>query len=147
VSVDKTGKWWVGDQPNDIREFLEAYASDGYKIGEFRMSRCECGSERFLLWADDNEGCAERQCESCKRHDFICDSEEYWEDAKPEEWKCIECESNAKVCNVGVGFSLYEDGEVRWLYIGVRCATCGILGCFAGWKVAYTPSRQLLDQA
>jgi len=147
VSVDKTGKWWVGDQPSDIREFLEAYAPDGYKVGEFRLAKCMCGSERFLLWADDDEGCARRQCESCKQSNFICDSEEYWEDAKPEQWKCIVCKSKASTCNVGVGFSLYEDGEIRWLYVGERCAICGVLGCFAGWKVAYAPSRQLLEQA
>jgi hypothetical protein len=23
---------------------------------------------------------------------------------------------------------------------------CGILGCFAGWKIDYAPSRQLLEQ-
>ncbi len=76
---------------------------------------------------------------------FICDSEEYWSDATPEQWKCIECGFTS--ANVGIGFSLYEDGEVRWLYVGERCANCGILGCFAGWKIAYSPSKQLLEQA
>jgi hypothetical protein len=144
MAVDRTGKWWVGDHPNDIREFLEAYSSDGYRVHEFRPSKCECGSERFLLRADDDEGCAQRQCETCGRKQFICDSEEYWADAKPEQWTCVECKANA--CNVGVGFSLYEDGQIRWLYVGERCAACGVLGCFAGWKIAYAPSRQLLDQ-
>jgi hypothetical protein len=37
-------------------------------------------------------------------------------------------------------------GEVRWLYVGDRYSNCGILGCYAGWKVAYTPSKQLLEQ-
>jgi hypothetical protein len=147
MPVDKTGKWWTGDQPSDVREYLEAYSSEGYKVDEFRQSKCQCGSEHFLLWADDDEGCAKRQCESCKRQHFICDSEEFWEDVKPTQWKCIECKPRIKVCNVGVGFSLYEDGEIRWLYVGVRCATCGVLGSFAGWKIAYAPSRQLIDQA
>ena len=108
VSIDSTGKWWIGDQPNDIREFLEAYASDGYKVDEFRLTKCTCGSERFLLWADDDEGCAKRQCESCKRSSFVGDSEEYREEAKPEQWKCTVCKSKAGTCNVGVGFSLYS---------------------------------------
>jgi len=50
------------------------------------------------------------------------------------------------ILNVGVGFSLYDDGEVRWLYLGERCSKCGILGCFAGWKVGYSPSKGLLEQ-
>jgi hypothetical protein len=146
MAVNKTGKWWIGDQPNDIREFLEAHASDGYEVHEFRLSKCECGSERFLLWADDDEGCAKRQCVICNRQHFICDSSDYWEDAKPVQWACVECEMESNAYNVGTGFSLYEDGDIRWLYIGVRCPVCGVLGCFAGWKIAYSPSRQLLDQ-
>jgi hypothetical protein len=36
---------------------------------------------------------------------------------------------------------------VHWLYVGCRCAKCGVLGCMVDWKVAYEPSLQLLDQA
>lgn len=146
MSIDKTGKWWVGDQPSDIREYLEAYGSAGYKVNEFRLAKCPCGSERFYFWADDDEDCARKQCESCEASSFIGDSEDYWEDANPKQWKCVICKSKAKVCNLGVGFSLYEDGEVRWLYVGQRCVDCGVLGCFAGWKIAYSPSRKLLEQ-
>ncbi len=75
---------------------------------------------------------------------YICDSEEYDADAKPVKYKCIECGSST--ANMGVGFSLYgDDGEIRWLYVGVRCTECGVLGCFAGWKIAYSPSKQLME--
>jgi hypothetical protein len=144
MSIDKSGKWWVGKQPDDLKEYLEAYSGDGYKVHEFRLARCACGNETFHLFADDNEGCAKRTCTSCGTSQFICDSQEYWSESEPAEWKCIECGSTS--ANVGVGFSLYEDGEIRWLYVGERCAGCGILGCFAGWKVAYAPSKQLLEQ-
>jgi hypothetical protein len=144
MSIDKSGKWWVGTNAGDINEYLGAYSADGYKTTQFRQAICTCGSDEFRLLADDDEGCAQRTCASCGGKHFICDSEEFWADASPEEWKCIECGSTRT--NVGVGFSLYEDGEVRWLYIGVRCAVCGILGCFAGWKVAYAPSKLLFNQ-
>ncbi len=146
MSVDTSGKWWVDSDPSDIAEFLEAYSSDsGYKTEVFRLSRCKCGSVQFLLEADDNEGTARRSCVKCKAEHFICDSGEYWEDSEPEKWRCVECKSIHT--NVGVGFSLYpEDKEVKWLYVGCRCAKCGVLGCFAGWKVAYVPSRHLFEQ-
>jgi hypothetical protein len=145
MSIDKSAKWWIGTDSNDIKEYLQAYAADGYKVSEFRLGKCSCGSDVFTLLADDDEGCARRTCVSCGQEEFICDSEEFWADASPEEWKCVECGSDR--ANVGVGFSLYEDGEIRWLYVGERCSNCGVLGCFAGWKVAYSPSKQLLDQA
>jgi hypothetical protein len=147
MSIDTSGKWWVGSEPDDIGEYLEAYSADGgYKTEEFRLSRCACGSVQFRLEADDNEGTARRTCAKCQTEHFICDSGEYWEDSEPEEWRCLECKSQHT--NVGVGFALYpEDKEVKWLYVGCRCAKCGILGCFAGWKVAYAPSRHLFEQA
>ena len=147
MSIDTTGKWWIGSEPSDIGRFLEAYSSDGdCKIHEFRLSRCQCGSVEFALTADDDEGVAQRICTKCKSAHFICDSEEFWNDSSPEKWICIECKSDHT--NVGVGFSLYpDDHEIKWIYVGCRCAMCGILGCFAGWKVAYTPSRHLIEQA
>ena len=146
MSVDTSGKWWVGSQPEDVREFLVACSADGYPIHEFRLSKCSCGSIQFKLAADDNEGTAHRTCETCGLEHYICDSEEYWEDSEPEALSCIECKS--KHANVGVGFWLYPDNsEVKWLYVGYRCANCGVLGCFADWKVAYAPSRHLFDKA
>jgi hypothetical protein len=144
VSIDKSGKWWVGSEPEDLRPYLEAYASEGYEVHEFRLARCSCGSNAFELFADDDEGTAKRICASCKSEHYICDSEEYWSECGPEQYRC-ECGSD--FCNVGVGFSLYPERDaIKWLYVGERCAKCGILGCFAGWKIAYTPSLQLMEQ-
>ena len=144
MTIDTSGEWWKGTKPTDIQEYLKAYSSDsGYKAEEFAISKCSCGSLEFELEADDNQGAAKRICLKCKKEHFICDSEEYWDDVEPENWECIECGSH--VTNIGVGFSLYpEDKEIKWLYLGVRCTICGILGCFAGWKVGYTPSRHLI---
>lgn len=146
MTIDTSGEWWVGSEPGDIKGFLEAYTEDEYLSDEFRLSKCTCGSVEFQLEADDEEGAAKRICAKCGSEHYICDSEEYWEDAEPETWECVECGS--KSANIGVGFSLYEDkGAIRWLYVGERCSKCGVLGCFAGWKIAYEPSLQLMEQA
>jgi hypothetical protein len=144
VTIDTSGKWWVGSSAQDIDEYLQAYSSDGYKTNVFRLAKCQCGSTEFELEADDDEGVARRTCVACCAVHFICDSQEYWEDASLQKWKCIECKST--IANVGVGFSLYEDDPkgIRWLYVGERCAKCGVLGCFAGWKVAESEALHLL---
>jgi len=110
------------------------------------LARCSCGSDTFYLDADDSQGVAKRTCSRCSREHFICDSEKFWAGASPERCKCIECDSDEM--NVGVGFSLYEDsqGGIRWLYVGVRCTRCGILGCFAGWKIAEVGSEHLMQK-
>ena len=88
--VDTSGKWWIGDTPEDIAEFLHAYSSKGYKATEFRLAKCQCGSLEFRLDADDNEGVARRTCVVCAREHFICDSNEYWAFGL----------NSAKACNV-----------------------------------------------
>src|SRR5262249_50125058 len=139
MTVDKTGEWWHGSSPQDIEEYLREFTAQAYPIHEFRLARCTCGSEVFRLEADDGEGVARRTCVRCANSHFMCDSEEYSEDAELEQCVCP-CEGDEM--NVGVGFALYpDDKEVKWLYVGCRCARCGVLGCYADWKIAYAPSR------
>jgi hypothetical protein len=145
MAIDKSGKWWIGSTPEDIGEYLDAFSEDSYPVHEFRLARCDCGSLEFRLDACDDEGVARRICARCKKEHFICDSEESWEEAEPEQWKCVECKS--KTTNIGVGFALYDDRKnIHWLYVGQRCARCGVLGCFASWKIGYGPSLPLIDQ-
>jgi hypothetical protein len=144
MAIDKSKKWWTGDEPDDLREYLGLFSEDSYPITEFRLATCTCGCKEFSLDADAEEGAARRVCKSCASRRFICDSAEFWEGSEPEGWKCIKCKS--RHTNIGVGFSLYHNGEdIRWMYIGVRCPACGILGCFADWKIAYSPSLHLMD--
>jgi hypothetical protein len=144
MSIDKSGPWWVGSDAADLREYLIDFTADGYVVHEFRSTTCPCGSSVFHLDADDTQGAAQRTCVACGSAHFICDSKEYWDEAEPE--RCA-CPCGSESMNVGAGFSLYpDDHEVRWLYLGGRCTECGVLGCYADWKIDYAPSRQLLDQ-
>ena len=145
MTIDTSGKWWVGSEPNDLAEYLAAFTADGYLATEFRIARCACGSTVFSLAIDSDEGAASRTCIECGQTHFVCDSAEYWDDASPKKWKCIgKCKS--KTANVCVGFALREDhNDVRWIYVGTRCSECGILGCYGDWKVDYSPSLQLMD--
>jgi hypothetical protein len=147
VAIDASGKWWVGDLPGDLDDYLRAYTEDRYPVTEFRLSKCQCGSVIFGISADTEEGVARRTCVNCKNKHHICDSEEFWAEASPKSWKCTVCGS--KHANVGVGFSMYDDDStgVKWLYLGERCVKCGTLGCFAEWKVALSDALHLLEKA
>ena len=134
--IDRSGKWWVGSEATDIETYLKAYKAKGHAVHETRLCKCGCGSIEFKLEADRDEGCAQRNCASCGEKHLICDSAEYWKDAEPESWACVEC--RGAICNLAVGFSLS---------VGNRCMGCGTLGSYVDWKVGYGPSHQLLDQA
>jgi hypothetical protein len=142
VTIDTSAEWWKGSEPTDLLEYLGALEGI-YPVDAFSLAKCSCGSMAFRLEFDKSEGVARRTCSRCSQTHFICDSEEYWSEAEPQTWQCVGCSSRDS--NIGVGFSLYEpDGDVRWLYVGVRCADCGILGCYADWKVGYGPSNHLI---
>jgi len=143
VSIDSSGTWWRGTEPRDIEAFLKAYTASKQPIREFRPCICPCGGKVFLLEGDPREGGARRTCFQCRTGFFIADSEENWDDFKPVACRCVECHTEPH--QAGVGFALDEHGEVLRIFVGVRCVNCGVLGCFAHWKIGYAPSRHLLD--
>ena len=145
MAIDESGEWWVGDSPADIGEYLQAFSEENYPVELFRMANCSCGCSTFRIDFDNTENVVRRTCENCDLQHFVCDSDEFWDDASPEVWKCVGCASLRH--HLGVGFALYHTKQdVHWLYVGVRCAKCGILACIADWKVGYGPSLQLIEQ-
>ncbi len=144
VTIDTSGKWWKGSSSQDIETYLKELYAESYPIHEHRLAVCECGSDVFSLQWIEDEGAVKRTCIKCSADHFVCDSEEAWE-GRPRKFKCVGCKSNA--ANLGVSFSLYEDrSAIRWVYVGHRCAACGVLGSFAEWKVGYAPSIDLLSR-
>ena len=143
MTISKSKRWWKGSTSADIEEYLRQYSAESYAISAYRPAMCDCGGVTFSLDVDDAEEAARRTCVACGREYMMCDSGEYWADADPE--RC-ECPCGSSVFNIGVGFSLYPgEPDIRWLFIGCRCDKCGVLGCYADWKVAYTPSVHLLN--
>jgi hypothetical protein len=144
MAIDRSGKWWKGSEADDLKEYLTAFTEDGSGIDKFRLAKCTCGAIDFNVRADRTEGVAMRICNACGLEHFICDSSEIWEAAKPRQ---IKCPCKANVFNVAVGFSMLKGTkDVRWIYVGIRCVKCGVLGCCVDWKIDYSPSVQLISQ-
>jgi hypothetical protein len=136
----------LGNLTGDILPFIIQYQASygGNEIDEFRVARCVCESEAFFFSYNEG-GAARRYCPECDAEHLICDSEDYYDPAKAIYWDCRECRHPR--CNLGVGFALSSDREfIRWLYIGQRCARCGLLDFCVSWKIMYGPSLQLMDQ-
>jgi DNA-directed RNA polymerase subunit RPC12/RpoP len=127
VAIDRSGKWWTGEDLNDLAEYLRELGVEGYAIDEVRESRCSlCGEGVFGLRADRTEGGAQRTCRGCGHKQLIADSDDYWEDCTPRTWKCV---CGGKDANLAVGYSPYADGaEVRWIAVAQRCVNCGVMG-------------------
>jgi hypothetical protein len=102
---------------------------------------CGQSSDGLAVAVDDDEGAATRRCLRCATKVPMLDSGDYLDDA---DLGAAACPCGHEQFDVAVGFSLRDDGEVRWLSIGLRCRSDGLLGVYADWKVDYTPSRQLL---
>jgi len=139
--IDKSGEWWTGDKFQDLATYLHEFTAQGYPAGHIAQSICECDGRVFRLEVDDEEGCARRTCTTCGHAAFIADSAEYWTDADPGP---AECPCGDDAFEVGVAFSLREDGDVRWITVGGRCVACGVLGAYADWKIDYSPTQHLL---
>jgi ribosomal protein S27AE len=141
--IDRTGRWWTGEDFGDLGDYLRMLTAEGYPADRILQSVCSCGGTTHRLRADPVEGVAQRTCVACGSGAFIADSEEEWSEARPQQWRCVCGHDTAEL---GVAFSLKRDGEVRWVTVGQRCTSCGVLGMMVDWKIGYGPSVHLLAQ-
>ena len=139
--IDKSGAWWKGAEFDDLVEYIRGFTAETYPADLVPQSACECGHVVFSVDYDGEQGCVRRTCVSCGRTGFIADSGDYWAEAHPVPLRCP-CGNHA--FELGVGFSLRESGDIRWITVGARCVACGILGAPTEWKVDYSPSAHLL---
>ncbi len=133
MALKKRGKYWYGDSQADIASELSRYSRlNGYTVLHFANAICKCGSSSFRLRLDDTEGAAVRVCTYCGDEHPIGDSGEYLSESTLEE---CECPCGGDTFEITAGVSLYEDTEdVRWVYLGCRCPTCGLTSCYGDWK-------------
>ena len=144
MAIDTSRAWWIGDSGEDIPAYLRAFSADQYPVRRTGLAACRgCGSDRFAVRIDDEEGCAERSCASCGQTVLMFDSADYVEDAS---FADAACPCGGETFNVAGGFALRDDGEVHWVYVGLRCTRDGVLGCYADWKIEYSPTSHLFDR-
>jgi translation initiation factor 2 beta subunit (eIF-2beta)/eIF-5 len=143
MALKKRGKFFYGESQADIREALRRHgAHNGYEPVHFADAVCTCGARKFRLLLDDEEGVAIRVCSACGNKHPLGDSEEYLDEASPEE---CECPCGNSIFELTVGVALYASSEdVRWLYIGCRCEECGLTACYGDWKNEFNDYAKLL---
>ena len=143
MAIDRSGEWWTGSEAADLDHYLRGLTADGYPATRFVHARCACGSDCFALDVDSDEGCARRTCTRCQTSRYICDSDQIWEEADPE---AVDCPCGASAFQIAVAFSLRDDGSVKWITVGVRCTSCGVLVAPVEWKIDYAPTDHLFEQ-
>jgi hypothetical protein len=144
MTIDTSGRWWIGTDYADIVEYLRALTAQSYPATEVRQARCSCGHAAFGLRVDPDEGCAERTCRACGARAFIADSADAASEA---ELRAVKCPCRGKDFEIGVGFAFRPEGEIRWITVGQRCTSCGVLASSVDWSIDFAPSRHLLEQA
>jgi hypothetical protein len=148
MSLTKRGNYWYGQAQADIRDDLLRYSKkSGYPIDYFADANCRCGGRLFTIDLDETQGVAGRICVVCGDQHLMADGEEYAEEAEFERRECV---CGKDVFEVTAGVHVYRDPalalteDVRWFYIGCRCADCGLVGCYADWKCEYVGYQSLL---
>ena len=132
---------WTGESFADLRVFLYLYTSTNYPAGPIPACTCNCGGQAFSLQFDDEAGAAQRHCLACGSDVLLADSWDRWDDADP---CAAECSCGSETFELGVAFSLREDGDIRLVTVGGRCLVCGMLGVYVDWNVDYSPTDHLL---
>lgn len=144
MTLDKSGEFWRGEDFDDLAEYVRHFEAGGYRVATVAESRCGgCDGRAFRVRRDEEEN-SQRVCIGCGVVAFIGDSAEYWSE---DDADFCACPCGGEEFAVAVGFAFFDDGEVRWISVGLRCLKDGLLGVYADTKIDYSPSRHLLDQA
>jgi hypothetical protein len=132
----------------ELAGFLRRAEPGGCPVDEVVECVCRsCDGRRFQVSVMDTAQAARRTCLDCGRHELIADSIEYWDDDPDVQCPCA-CVCGKEDFTGAVGFALREDGEdIRWISVALRCLACGHLGVYEHWRVDWSPSNYLLDQA
>lgn len=142
MTLRKQGKYSYGENHRDIRDELRDYSRHIYPATKFADAVCRCGAGYFHVKRDEEVGAAVRVCQSCGLEQAIADSAEYLSDAELESCDCV-CGSDT--FELSVGAALYDEStDVKWLYLGLRCTDCGMVGCYGDWKNEFIGYEDLL---
>lgn len=143
MTIDTRGPWWRGTEASDLDAFLRDYTADTEPVDLVVHAACAgCRGTTFAAIVDDEHGYAERGCVACGARQRLADSDRSAGTATP---ALATCPCGQQAFEVAVGFALHDEGDVRWLYVAMRCVTDGILGVYADWEVGYRPSSHLPD--
>lgn len=141
MTIDKSGQWWRGTEAADIEEYLGAFSASNYPVARIVHARCaKCDGSVFSIRIDDDEGCAQRTCVNCGDHHLMLDSNESIEDANLDD---AACPCGNESFEAAVGFAHTGSGDIKWVYLGLRCTADDVLGVYTDWKIDYLPADHL----
>ncbi|WP_406084438.1 hypothetical protein OHA01_08275 [Micromonospora zamorensis] len=145
MAIRKTAGLWCGDDFDDLATYIRKHQAGGYPVRHVKDISCRhCQGTAFHVTVDDEEGCAQIICQSCRAETPIADSADHLDDAALEE---CGCPCGGETFTVGVGYAMNTDNEVRWISLGLRCLVDGTLGVYTDWKIDYAPTAHLLGYA
>jgi hypothetical protein len=131
MAIDTSGKWWKGTEFADIAGYLRELQPGGYPVDDVIQAQCQCGSSRFTLDVDQDEELAQTTCTSCGHEAFVSDSGDHWSEASP---RRLDCPSGHTEHELGLGRCIRDRAWVRWMSLGARCVSCGVLSSPLDWK-------------
>lgn len=129
--IDKSGKWWKGEDFADIVEYLGELTADGYQVNSVDETICgECGGRVLRLRRDPERGIARWTCDACGTKGYLSGDRHRTRKAR---YLTLACLCRGLTFQLGLGRAPGPDGETRWTTVGYRCTHCGILGAPVGW--------------
>jgi hypothetical protein len=151
MALHKKGEFLYGDSAADIRELLSKHYSEEYPASRFADAVCVCGGRVFCLQTDEEYHIAAWFCKECDAqyvfHDRNIDG--YYEGDPEADTECCGCPCTPRgnsYFEITVGACLYEGSDdVRRVYIGCRCVSCGLTGSYSDWNRVDLPYQKLFS--
>jgi hypothetical protein len=142
MALRKKKQHWHGDDHADVVAFLRECSAAEYPAEHFANAICAaCKGDTFAIQLEEGSGVV-RTCSRCKVAHPVGDSAEYLGEGELDE---CQCPCGEETFQLTIGVALYaESADVKWLYVGLRCVACGLIGNYGDWKNEFEDYRRFL---
>lgn len=140
MAIDKSGKWWKAETPEDALEYLRAIHPGGYTVDNVLPQECECGSSSFRVDRSEDDELSYLVCVACKTRTFVTDSGDF---AGDQDFEPVRCAGRNADFRVFIGVHSIEDKPVaNWMNICLICEKCSVIGMVLDWEFDTDKSDQ-----
>jgi hypothetical protein len=147
VALKRKGNYWYGTSADDVWDYFVWWTRNSPEpVKHWQPAVCPCGGGVFTVTGGVDEGQYQRTCIGCET-EVVLFAREWSRRKKPRpglpDLGCICGDFEFEVVGVTAPFQ-GDEVSAKWFYLGMRCVSCGCLGCYADWIPRHTDARAFL---
>jgi hypothetical protein len=136
VALSQRDQHWYGDAAGDIPSVLDSLARDhGGAVSHYAEAVCGCGCRAFGVAVNEGQASAALECEGCGQVLHTGPAVPSVDDPSEVGTEVCGCPCQGEFFEACAGIVLSPGRSPRWLFLALRCKSCGLVAGYADWAL------------